>query len=197
MLEAETWVAVAFFIFVGVLAYLRVHKTIVGSLDQRGARIKAEIDEARRLKIEAEALLAESKRKLTEADREAESLVAGARAEAERLALEAKAKLEELVSRRTKIAEAKIAQAEAQALADVRGRDDPHPDGQGKACRGPDRQGRRRAQDEAQLARRSPDEAIAMQSIAIAQSGADTPVGARQMRTIKVSDVGSRAERSR
>ena len=120
MLEAETWVAVAFFIFVGVLAYLHVHKTIVGSLDQRGGRIKAEIDEARRLKIEAEALLAESKRKLTEADREAEGLVAGARAEAERLALEAKAKLEELVSRRTKIAEAKIAQAETQALADVR-----------------------------------------------------------------------------
>jgi len=120
MLEAETWVAVAFVIFVGVLAYLRVHKTIVGSLDQRGARIKTEIDEARRLKIEAEALLAESKRKLAEADREAEGLVAGARAEAERLALEAKAKLEELVSRRTKIAEAKIAQAEAQALADVR-----------------------------------------------------------------------------
>jgi F-type H+-transporting ATPase subunit b len=120
MHEAETWVAVAFLIFVGVLAYLRVHKTIVGSLDQRGARIKAEIDEARRLKIEAEALLAESKRKLAEADREAEGLVAGARAEAERLALEAKGKLEELVSRRTKIAEAKIAQAEAQALADVR-----------------------------------------------------------------------------
>ena len=120
MLEAETWVAVAFVIFVGVLAYLRVHNTIVGSLDQRGARIKAEIDEARRLKSEAEALLAESKRKLTEADREAEGLVAGARAEAERLALEAKGKLEELVSRRTKIAEAKIAQAEAQALTDVR-----------------------------------------------------------------------------
>jgi F-type H+-transporting ATPase subunit b len=120
MLEAETWVAVAFVIFLGVLAYLRVHKTIVGNLDQRGARIRAEIEEARRLKIEAEALLAESKRKLAEADREAEGLVAGARAEAERLALEVKAKLEELVSRRTKIAEAKIAQAEAQALADVR-----------------------------------------------------------------------------
>ena len=120
MLEAETWVAVAFVIFVGGLAYLQVHKKVVDSLDQRGARIKAEIDEARRLKTEAEALLAESKRKLAEADREAESLVAGARAEAERLALEAKAKLEELVSRRTKIAEAKIAQAEAQALADVR-----------------------------------------------------------------------------
>jgi F-type H+-transporting ATPase subunit b len=120
MLEAETWVAVAFFIFVGGLAYLRVHKMIVDSLDQRGARIRAEIEEAGRLKIEAEALLAESKRKLAEADREAEGLVAGARAEAERLALEAKGKLEELVSRRTKIAEAKIAQAEAQALADVR-----------------------------------------------------------------------------
>ena len=92
------WVCafLAFFTFVGVLAYLRVHKTILNSLDERGARIKAEIEEARRLKVEAEALLAESNRKLTEADREAESLVAGAKAEAERLALEAKAKLARL-----------------------------------------------------------------------------------------------------
>ncbi|HEY7301138.1 MAG TPA: ATP F0F1 synthase subunit B [Xanthobacteraceae bacterium] len=120
MLEAETWVAVATLIFLGVLVYFRFHTSIVGNLDQRAARIKSELEEARRIKLEAQALLAESERKQREADQEAEALIAGARAEAERLALEAKAKLEEFVSRRSKAAEAKIVQAEAQALADVR-----------------------------------------------------------------------------
>jgi F-type H+-transporting ATPase subunit b len=69
---------------------------------------------------EAEALLAEYKRKRGEADREAEAIVTAARDEAERLAAEAKTKVEEFVARRTKMAETKIAQAEAQAVADVR-----------------------------------------------------------------------------
>ena len=120
MFEAEFWVAASFVVFLGVLGYFRVHKLVVDSLDQRTARIKAELDEARRLKQEAQALLAEYKRKQQEAEREAEGLIAGARAEAERLAVEAKAKMEDFLSRRTKMAETKIAQAEAQALADVR-----------------------------------------------------------------------------
>jgi F-type H+-transporting ATPase subunit b len=119
-MEGEIWVAVAFLIFIGLLAYLRFHRAIIDGLDGRAARIKAELEEARRLKAEAQALLDESRRKLTEAGREAEALLAGAKAEAERLALEAKARLEEFVSRRTRMAEAKIVQAEAQALADVR-----------------------------------------------------------------------------
>ena len=57
--EAETWVAVAFVIFVGVLVYFGVHKLLVNALDQRSARIRGELDEARRLKDEAAALLAE------------------------------------------------------------------------------------------------------------------------------------------
>jgi F-type H+-transporting ATPase subunit b len=69
---------------------------------------------------EAQALLAEYKRKRGEADREAEAIVTAARDEAERLAAEAKTKVEEFVARRTKMAETKIAQAEAQAVADVR-----------------------------------------------------------------------------
>jgi F-type H+-transporting ATPase subunit b len=120
MFEAEFWVAVAFFVFIGVLGYFRVHKLVVDNLDQRTARIKAELDEARRFKEEAQALLAEYKRKQQDAEREAEGLIAGAKAEAERLAVEAKAKMEDFLSRRTKMAETKIAQAEAQALADVR-----------------------------------------------------------------------------
>ena len=119
--EPEFWVAVAFVVFVGGLGYLGVHKTIAKSLDARRDRIKAELDEAGRLKAEAMALLAEYQRKRKDADSEAQSIIAGAKAEAERVAAEAKIKAEEFVARRTKMAETKIAQAEAQALADVRG----------------------------------------------------------------------------
>ncbi len=119
MFEAEFWVAVAFVIFIGVLGYFRVHELLLKSIDDRRERIK-EFDEARRLKAEAEALLATYRRKQQEAEHEAQAIVAGARTEAERLAAEAEAKIEEFVVRRTKMAENKIAQAEAQALADVR-----------------------------------------------------------------------------
>jgi F-type H+-transporting ATPase subunit b len=121
LLDAETWVALAFLVFLGLLGYLGVHKMLVKSLDERGARIKAELDEARKLRDEAAAVLAEYKRKRDAAEGEAQDIVAGARAEAERLAIEAKAKIEDFVARRTQMAETKIAQAEAQALADVRG----------------------------------------------------------------------------
>ena len=118
--EAEFWVAVAFVLFVGVMIYFGVNKTVVSTLDQRAARIRAELDEARRLKEEAQALLAEYQRKQHAAEREAAEIVAGARAEAGRLAVEAKTRADEFLARRTKMAETKIAQAEAQALADVR-----------------------------------------------------------------------------
>ena len=120
MFEAEFWVAAAFVIFVGVLGYFGVHKRLVKSLDDRRDRIKAELDDARRLKAEAEALLATYRGKQQEAEQEAQAIVSSAKAEAERLAAEAETKLEEFVVRRTKMAEGKIAQAEAQALADVR-----------------------------------------------------------------------------
>ena len=118
--DAEFWVAVAFVIFVAGLGYLGVHKMVAKSLDERAGRIKAELDEARRLKDEAAALLAEYQRKRQQAEGEAQEIIAGAKAEADRLAVEAKAKIEEFVARRTKMAETKIAQAEAQATADVR-----------------------------------------------------------------------------
>jgi F-type H+-transporting ATPase subunit b len=119
-LDAEFWVAVAFVIFLIGLGYLGVHRTILDALDQRSARIKAELDEAKRLREEAARIVAEYQRKRHQADAEAEAIIAGARAEAERVAAEAKTKMEEFVARRTKMAETKIAQAEVQALADVR-----------------------------------------------------------------------------
>jgi F-type H+-transporting ATPase subunit b len=118
--EPENWVAVCFVIFLGVLAYLGVHRKMLDALDHRSARIKAELDEARRLRDEAGKLLADYQKKQREAEQEAEAIVADAKAEAGRVAAEARVKMEEFVARRTKLAEAKIGQAEAQALADVR-----------------------------------------------------------------------------
>lgn len=120
MFQAEFWVAVAFVILLAVFGWLGVHRSLIKALDNRRDRIKNELDEAKRLKTEAAALLAEYKKKRETAEREAQEIVDSAKAEAERLAAEGKAKLEEFVTRRTQMAETKIAQAEAQALADVR-----------------------------------------------------------------------------
>ena len=120
MIEAEAWVAVAFVLFLGILVYVGAHRRVIDGIDQRQARIKAELEEARRLREEAQALLVEYQRKRHDADREAEAIISTANAEAERLAAEGKTRLEDFVARRTKMAETKIAQAEAQALADVR-----------------------------------------------------------------------------
>jgi F-type H+-transporting ATPase subunit b len=118
--EPEFWVAVAFFILMGLFAYLGVHRTVLKTLDNRSDRIRAELDDARRLKEEAGKVLAQYKARQASAEREAQDIIASAKAEAERIAAEAKAKMEDFVARRTKTAEGKIALAEAQALADVR-----------------------------------------------------------------------------
>ena len=120
LLEAETWVAISFLIFVGILVYVGVPKLLIDALDRRANRVQAELDEARRLKEEAEKLLAEYQGKQRQAESEAAGIIEGAKADAERIAAEAKTKMEEFVARRTKMAETKIAQAEAQAVADVR-----------------------------------------------------------------------------
>lgn len=120
MQETENWVALAFILFLALLAYLGVHRKLTDSLDQRRSRIKDELDEARQLREEAQALLAEFQRKGREAEKEAEAIIAGGRAEAERIAGEAKTRMEDFVARRTKMAEAEITRAEAQARADVR-----------------------------------------------------------------------------
>lgn len=118
--EPETWVAIAFVILLVVFGYLGVHRTLLTALDHRAERIKAELEDARRLKDEANKLLGEYKARRASAEREAADIISSAKAEAERIAAEAKTKMEDFVARRTKTAESKIAQAEAQAVADVR-----------------------------------------------------------------------------
>ena len=118
--DPETWVAIAFVILMVVFGYLGVFKSAMTALGHRAERIKAELDEAARLKQEAAKVLADYKARTASAEREAADIIANARGEAERIATEAKAKMEDFVARRTKTAESKIALAEAQALADVR-----------------------------------------------------------------------------
>jgi F-type H+-transporting ATPase subunit b len=116
----ELWVAVAFVIFLAIVWKVGGFRMIVQSLDQRAETIRTELDEAKALREEAQRVLADYQRKRQEAEAEAEAIVTSARLEAERLAKDAATKLQDFVARRTKMAEAKIAQAEAQATADVR-----------------------------------------------------------------------------
>jgi len=115
----EIWVAIAFLVFVALTAK-PIGRALGKALDGRAARIKAQLDEARALRDEAERLLAEHQRKQIAAVKEAEGILAHAREEAERARREAAANLEAAFGRREKMAIDKIAQAEAQAVADVR-----------------------------------------------------------------------------
>ncbi|MCP8939252.1 ATP F0F1 synthase subunit B [Alsobacter sp. SYSU M60028] len=116
----EFWVAVAFFIFMGIAWKMGAFSSMATGLDKRGERIRAELEDARILREEAQKVLADYQRRRKEAEAEAEEIIRSARAEAERLAQDTQAKLADFVERRTKMAEQKIAQAEVQAAAEVR-----------------------------------------------------------------------------
>jgi F-type H+-transporting ATPase subunit b len=120
LLEAEFWVAVAFVLFMALVWKVGGFNQITNGLDGRAKRVRAELDEARRLREEAAGVLADYKKRRASAEAEAEAIVSGARAEAQRIADEGHARLNEFIARRTKSAETKIAQAEVQATAQVR-----------------------------------------------------------------------------
>ncbi|MDA0261584.1 MAG: F0F1 ATP synthase subunit B [Proteobacteria bacterium] len=117
--SAEFWVAVAFVIFVGVLLKFGWNRVLT-ALDKRASDIKTELDQAVRLREEAQELLAGYQRKQRDAEKEAADIIAHAATEADRIRAEAREELAAAVDRRTEAAMAKIAQAEAQALAEVR-----------------------------------------------------------------------------
>lgn len=120
--DAAFWATIALFVFIGVVLYLKVPGMIGKALDGRIAAIEKELAEAERLRQEAKFLLEEYEAKRQAAATEAESIVAAAREEAFRMTAEAKTSLEALIVRRTKAVEDKIAQAESQAVAEVRSR---------------------------------------------------------------------------
>lgn len=112
------WVAVSFFLVVG-LAARPVGRAIGAALDARAAKIRARLDEAHKLREDAQEMLATYQRKQRDAMKEAEDIIAHAKAEAERLSAQAAKDLEETLKRREAQAMDRIAQAEAQALKEV------------------------------------------------------------------------------
>lgn len=118
--EPEFWVAVSFFLFVGVVLYLGVHKKIASALDARSAAIAKELEEAKRLREEAEKVLADYRRKQGDVAKETKGIIDLASKEAEILAAETRRSMKEQFERRMKLAEDKIARAEAEALREVR-----------------------------------------------------------------------------
>ncbi|MEM7215589.1 MAG: F0F1 ATP synthase subunit B [Pseudomonadota bacterium] len=119
-MDATFWATVALVIFLAGVIYLKVPGMVTKGLDDRSSKIRDELDEARKLREEAQALLAEFQGKRKEAEQEAEEIVAAAKREATALADDAARKTAEFVKRRTALAEQKIEQAEASALAEVR-----------------------------------------------------------------------------
>jgi F-type H+-transporting ATPase subunit b len=118
--DAEFWVGIALLIFLGILAWVKVPRMAVKALDARAEKIRAELAEAERLRKEAEELLAAIRSRREEAEKQAVEMLANAEVEARRLEADAHARLEEQIKRRAEIAQNKIAQAEAQAAADVK-----------------------------------------------------------------------------
>ena len=117
--DPEFWVLVAAVIFAAGI-WKPARKALLGSLDDRAARIRAELDEARQLREEAEQLLAQYQERQREAAAQAEAIVAHAREEAERIAAQSSRDLDEALVRRQRLAEERIAQAEAKALDEIR-----------------------------------------------------------------------------
>lgn len=117
---ATLWATIALIIFLGAIIYLKVPGMLAKSLDARAAKISHELEEARRLREEAQQLLGQYQRKRKEAEQEAADIVAAAKREADMLAAEAHKKTEDYVARRTALAEQKIGQAEREAVSEVR-----------------------------------------------------------------------------
>ncbi len=126
--SAEFWklsntdfiVLVSFLIFIGILVYFKVPAMLTGMLDKRAEGIQSELDEARALKEEAQALLASYERKQAEVQDQADRIVAQAKSDAEAAAKQARADLEASITRRIAAAEEQIASAEAGAVKEVR-----------------------------------------------------------------------------
>lgn len=117
--EPELWVAAAFVVFFALFGR-RLWRVLAGRLDERSARIRAELEEAVRLREEAQNLLAGYQRRQREAGDEAEQILAHAREAAARLGEEAEARIGAQLAHRERLAEEKIAQAEARALDEIR-----------------------------------------------------------------------------
>lgn len=121
-MDTTFWVAVSFVLFIALLVYYAVPRKIIKALDRRSENIKSELSEARRLREEAQSILADYQRKQRDAQQEAKDIIAQAEREAKAYAQETRQQFEEMLERRMRMADEKIGRAEAQAVAEVRSR---------------------------------------------------------------------------
>ena len=117
--DPEFWVLLAVIIFAAAV-WKPMRRAIVGSLDARAARIATELDEAKKLRDEAEQLLAQYEQRQRQGAAEAEAIVAHAREEAQRIAAQSARDLDDALARRQRLAEERVAQAEQKALDEIR-----------------------------------------------------------------------------
>lgn len=120
--DPSFWVLLGFLVVIGIFIRVGAPKMAMSALDKRGQRIADEINEARRMREEAQELLAQYQRRQREAEDEAAAIIEQAKKDAKAMAAEAREKINAQLERRAKSAEEKIARAEAQAMAEVRGR---------------------------------------------------------------------------
>ena len=119
--EAEFWVGVGLLVFLSIVIFVaKAPKAIAANLDARTASIQADLDEAARIRAEAERLLTSLQAERAEAEKQAKDMLAAAQDQVRAFEAEAKAKLEESLARRQLLAERKIANAEAQAQTEVK-----------------------------------------------------------------------------
>jgi F-type H+-transporting ATPase subunit b len=118
--DAEVWIAIGMVVFFAILIRAKVPGLAMKALDDRGAKIQAELDEALRLREEAQALLVSIKHEREAAERLGAEIIANAEADAKRMREEAQVRLEDQIQRRRAMAERRIANAEVQAALDVK-----------------------------------------------------------------------------
>jgi F-type H+-transporting ATPase subunit b len=119
--DQEFWFAVAFLVFV-ISAYGPLKKMLTGNLDARAAKVHAEVEEARRLRAEAQALLDEYRSKQSQAAKDAADILEAAKDEAELMRQEAEADLKRTLAAREAQAMDRIAFAEQAAIQSVKAR---------------------------------------------------------------------------
>lgn len=121
-LDSYQWVGLAMLVLIGVIVWKKVPGLVTGGLDARIAEIRHQLDEAKTLRAEAEALRAEYTARIADAERDAELMLAGAREEAHAILAKAETDSEAMVARRQRMAEEKIGAAERAAIAEVKAR---------------------------------------------------------------------------
>lgn len=119
-LEPYQWVALAMAVLIAIMIWKKVPGMITGGLDKKIAEIRSQLDEAKTLRAEAEALRDEYSTKIAGAEKDAEAMLDNARSEADALVLKAEADSKAMIERRKQMAEDKIASAERGAIEEVR-----------------------------------------------------------------------------